>query len=901
MNIVKKILSNEAVKELTDCVLIFKEWTLRVVSYVENITDKSPNKHILNNVIPGSNTEHFLLLCIFGIAMLLIRIVPVYSSIFTNWPGEYGNYVNFAADDAVYHMRLVHNTLYHYPWRIFFDPFSYFPYGMQVIFGPLFTLIVATVALIIGFGNPSPELVNHVGAYIPPVMGALCLIPVYFITRIVFGKTPAIISAFILAFLPGEFLNRSTLGFVDHHVAEVLFSTATCVFFIYALTFFRRMAKSNHAALVCGLFCGVTFGAFLLIWQGAMLLFGMIFLAFFITQILIDHINNNDTKYLLFLAGLTYIPPIIMMLPYTLAAPLTIYPSYNIPILAMCFAIFIICYLLHIVFKRKKFTKNIIWALVGMFIFLAFVVSKCSPFFDVFKDYDSVISAYAAMTVSESRPCIIGPDGKFTARIFWGIYSWIMLLALVGLGCLGCLAYKKKHPAEIFLLIWSLVIIAMTCKQIRFNYYLAINASILSGYAIYFLFNLIGCLDFPKKITIRKQKFGFLVLLCFIAFVMARPMYLLLKHNSISSGSHITHEWYNTLLWLRTHTPDPQGSVIDKDFDYRGYYAVPKNLQAPYNYPESAYGVMTWWDEGHQITYIAHRIPNANPHQQGVVDKTSEIGSAPFFTSTDESRAVKNLDTVGSRYVIINKDMATTKFRPIAIWSGDTDDWDDTRDIKINFSEFPEKTLNLKVPIDSQKFLQSMVSRLFYDDASGLQHFRLIHESEGGYHAQARVFQILNKNPLSVRLDVTELHSGRYNDAFNTIEKRNNIQSITKDNSTFIYSVRPPVKYAKIFEKVKGATINGIVTGSIADNTPVKLTLKLKTKYDRIFVYEQATIVNNGKYSFTVPYPTTEMRGDNYSYDIEPVGKYQIQIGNKVTEVAVSEEAVMFGVNNIVM
>lgn len=900
MNIIKKILSNEAVKELIDCLLLFKEWALRAVSYIGNAANKSSDKTILGSIAPESNTEHFLLLCIFGIAMLLIRIIPVYNAVFTNWPGEHGNYVNFAADDAVYHMRLVHNTLYHYPWRIFFDPFSYFPYGMQVIFGPLFTLIVATTALIIGFGNPSPELVNHVGAYIPPVMGALCLIPVYLIVRRIFGKTSAIISAFVLAFLPGEFLSRSTLGFIDHHVAEVLFSTVACAFFVYALVSFRITPKNNRTALVYGLLCGITFGSFILIWQGAML-FGLIFLAFFTVQLLIDHINHNDTRYLLFLASLTYIPPVMMLLPYTLAAPLSILPSCNIPILVVVFSIFIICYLLHIMFKRKQLTTNLVLTLIGVIVFVMFIVNESLTFFNAFKDFHNTVSTFGALTISEVRSAIIGPDGKFTARIFWSIYSWIMPLTLIGLGCLGCCAYKKKHPAEIFLLIWTLVIIAITCKQVRFNYYLAINASILSGYAIYFLFNLIGYLDFSKKITARRQKVGFLVLLCLVAFVIARPMYLLLKHNNLSSGAHITHEWYNTLLWLRTHTPDPQGSFIDKSFDYNGYYAVPKNLQAPYNYPESAYGVMTWWDEGHQITYIAHRIPNANPHQQGVVDKTSEIGSAPFFTSTDEGRAVKNLDTVGSRYVIINKDMATAKFRPITIWSSDTEGWENARSIKMNFPEFPGETLNLNIPVDSQKFLQSMVSRLFYDDASGLQHFRLIHESEGDYYAQARMFEFLSKKPLSVRLGAPEFHSKQYNEMFDTVEKRNKIQSIDKGNNTFIYSVRPPVKFAKIFEKVKGATINGRVASNVISNTPVKLTLKLKTKYDRIFVYEQITSVDNGRYNFTVPYPTTEMRGDNYSYDIEPIGNYQIQIGDKVIEVAVPEEAVMLGKDIVVL
>jgi len=137
----------------------------------------------------SSNAIHCLLLLFFALLMLLIRTVPVYTKIFTNWPGEYGDYVNFSADDAIYHIRLIHNTLHHFPWRVFFDPFIHFPFGGYITFGPLFTNIIATAALIIGLGSPSPELINHVSAYVPPIMGALCLIPLYFIVRKLFGKT----------------------------------------------------------------------------------------------------------------------------------------------------------------------------------------------------------------------------------------------------------------------------------------------------------------------------------------------------------------------------------------------------------------------------------------------------------------------------------------------------------------------------------------------------------------------------------------------------------------------------------------------------------------------------------------------------------------------------------------
>ncbi|MCK4961642.1 MAG: hypothetical protein KAS19_04105, partial [Anaerolineales bacterium] len=78
---------------------------------------------------------------------------------------------------------------------------------------------------------------------------------------------------------------------------------------------------------------------------------------------------------------------------------------------------------------------------------------------------------------------------------------------------------------------------------------------------------------------------------------------------------------------------------------------------------ESAYGVMSWWDYGHWITRIAHRIPNANPFQSGAPD------AAQFFTAQDELSANEMLDELGSKYVIIDFEMAMTKFHAIATWA----------------------------------------------------------------------------------------------------------------------------------------------------------------------------------------------------------------------------------------
>jgi dolichyl-diphosphooligosaccharide--protein glycosyltransferase len=131
----------------------------------------------------------------------------------------------------------------------------------------------------------------------------------------------------------------------------------------------------------------------------------------------------------------------------------------------------------------------------------------------------------------------------------------------------------------------------------------------------------------------------------------------------------IDEGWYTSCVWLqdkddtgRPNTPEPFG---DPDFYYELY--PPKD---EFEYPETAYGVMSWWDYGYFIMQIGHRIPNANPGQIGA-DRAGE-----YFTAQNESSANELLDRWGTTYVMIDYAMAGGKFYAMAEWAGkDPDDF----------------------------------------------------------------------------------------------------------------------------------------------------------------------------------------------------------------------------------
>jgi dolichyl-diphosphooligosaccharide--protein glycosyltransferase len=164
--------------------------------------------------------------------------------------------------------------------------------------------------------------------------------------------------------------------------------------------------------------------------------------------------------------------------------------------------------------------------------------------------------------------------------------------------------------------------------------------------------------------------------------------------------------WYSSLVWMRENTPDPFG---DPDF-YYALYEKPKAGEA-YDYPESAYGVMSWWDYGHWITRIAHRIPNANPHQIGIGGRTENgsiiPGASTFMTAQNESAASPLLDVLGSKYVVIDVETDISKFHTMTTWAGDNP--------STYFEQYYYQTENGSgsIMFYYPKYYQGMCSRLY--------------------------------------------------------------------------------------------------------------------------------------------------------------------------------------------
>ena len=777
-----------------------------------------------------------LILAFFCISLYL-RVVPSYDGVFA------GDFVRFGGNDPWYHLRLVENLVQHFPHRIAFDAYTLYPYGESVPFPPFFDLLLGFVILVIGAGHPSIETIETVAAYFPAVLGALVIVPVYFIGKEIFGRTAGLIAAGLIAIIPGEFFFRSMLGFTDHHIAEVLFSTTAVMFLIMAIkrgrekeisfgSFhcgecwksiqqrdWRGLVRASdwgslRLPLILALLTGFMLGILLLSWSGALLLVLILF-AYMVIQYVMDHLRGKSTDYLCIIGVPMCLLALIMIIPFLDFLRYGDWETRALLIGALAFSVLsgVSWFMNHRGLKRAYYPVAVI--ILGGAVALLFWLIDPSMFNAMLGKFGIFNPSVTKLTIMEAQPAFSGfnidslfddnPQNDprvwryFTTGLFVIPLSLFVMvyeaarrkaggnLLLIALGILIVLTaliyvltdmpdwfrfalyavygvlllvytYFERSAGRVLLVIWSVVMLVAMVGQTRFAYYFAVNAALLMAYFCWRMPGWISTIitwiwkvvrwfsssgqaspadrrkkrkaekrerakkgiaeeqrestgvvaDYGKVIRYASYALAVIVVF-FLAFWPAIHQTEKLAKNPWGPNVH----WYNAMVWMRENTPEP----FENPDAYYELYERPEAGE-PYEYPESAYGVMSWWDYGHWITRIGHRIPNANPFQHGIGGprkKGFSYGASTFLTAQDETTGGEMLDDLGSKYVVIDIETATTKFHTPVTWSGQ----DPMDYYSVYFASTPQGTQ--RVVFYGEEYYRSMCSRLYNFGAEAVE------------------------------------------------------------------------------------------------------------------------------------------------------------------------------------
>jgi len=626
----------------------------------------------------------FLCVC-FAIALCL-RIWPPYDRVFS------GDWIKFTSNDAYYFLRMVDNFAHNFPRHTEIEPYLLYPYAMLVPTIRLFAWFLSLLIWAVGLGAPTEHTVDIVAVYFPAVLGALMVIPVYFIGRELAGRWCGLLSAALITIMPGEFLGRSILGFTDHHVAETLLATVTTLFLLLAVRTavarglsFSHLRQPHRQAIIWplaySLLAGVFLGAYILTWMGA-LLFVFLVSLYFVIQSIIDHLRGRGTEYLCLVGSPLFLVALIISWPVR-SEPL------NLPSLAIATLLPAVLSAVSWLLTRQKIGRAYYpVTLLGLGVAGLGVLYLISPSL-----VSSMLAAFSvffptgtALTTIEIQP-ILFPGGVFSMAVVWGNFTTGWFLSLIGLGILIYLIARHGDAVKNLIVVWSLVMLAATLGQRRFAYYFAVNVALLTGYLSWLALRLAGLSETVAKtpkteraprhrkgrpkgrslhVTISHVNVALAVIIVF--FVVFSPNIMPAVSTASRARYAPSDAWLQSLDWLRQNTPEPFGNP---DAYYQLYLTPPAGES--FKYPESAYGVMAWWDYGYWITRVAHRIPNANPSQGAWAVKPV----ASFFTAQDEKTGNEIANQLGTSYIIVDYEIAYVdpqtgggKFWAMALWAG---------------------------------------------------------------------------------------------------------------------------------------------------------------------------------------------------------------------------------------
>ena len=587
----------------------------------------------------------------FGIA-LFIRVYFPYDQVFS------GDWIKFTGVDAYYYIRIVDNLVHNFPQLISFDPYSLYPGGAGVSGIHFLDWLLAGIIWVIGLGSPTEHTVDAVAVYFPAVLGALTVIPVYFIGKELFGHWAGVVSAGLLAVLPGEFLGRSILGFNDTHAGETLFTATAMLFLVLAIKVSReRQLTINHLRqrdwatssrpVIYSLLAGIFLGIYLISWFGA-LLFVFIISVYFFIQFSIDHLRRQSTDYLCLVGVILFLVALIIY------APSSRVMRYLAPLgIALLVPVFL-WWLSRWMGTREIRPVYYPLALAGLGVVGLIILYVVAP--SLFETMSGMFIWRKVATTMEMQPLLL-PGGKFTLLLAWGNFHTGFFISLVSLGILACLAIKHGSAERSLLVVWSLIILFAMLGQRRFAYYFAVNVALLTGYASWQLLQHAGFKVFRP--TIRYINMALAV--CVISFLLSYPGVKPVVATAGQAQFAPSDAWCSSLTWLRENTPEPFGN---SNFYYQFY--EPPAPEEDYQYPESAYGVMAWWDYGYWITRIGRRLPTTNPTKPSV----QTIDVARCFLSQNEASAREIIEELHARYIVIDYTITTNKLWAIAEWAG---------------------------------------------------------------------------------------------------------------------------------------------------------------------------------------------------------------------------------------
>ena len=774
-------------------------------------------------------------------AAFIVRVLP-YRNAFL------GGNIIFHQPDAYSHLRRATLIVKNFPAFPTIDHYMAYPYGAEAPWPPLYDYLIGFLSMLFGLGSPGDTVILVVTTLLPPVLGALTVIPVFLVARHLFGERVASWAAVFAVVMPGQ-LSYSVIGSGDHHTAD-----AFLLLWVFHYYLKSRKGPDRPVAwlprkeeLLAGLFLGLG----VLVWQGS-IVYGTMIAAYACLHMLLlrfaPHWCGKDDPSVS-PAGVTWmllVAALMTSVARAIIPPGTEQGVFDFGFFSWFQPLYLVAtavppWILWLVL-RKGSPRKAVWAALlaaaaaaALFLFPGVGRNILEGIRFLLKKHPYLASIDEFQHLFMGSPLNEIFRGNFGAAQLWemvfvaGLFLPLLPLARI---------WRERKDrgwgsVEIFFALWTLAFLALTLLQKRWANVYGINVAIGVGWTFSSVLEKSRTLtsawreflewresrsagSAPRSFWARVFLFWGRAPWAMAAaafFVFLVPYQRLLYSYVAVPGLPIDADHYNSLIWMRLNTPKTS------------------HLHSPGKQPE--YSVLAQWDVGHWIQYISERPTVVNNY--GYQLRGDGLGdSIRFFLAKGEEEAFAICRKRGVRFVFAND-----VFGPM-MDLGKVVGVDFEKEYAVAAGSPHPGVPGIIGPND--RYYALFYQRMYYFDgrmAEGepaLTHFRLIFES---------------KMPIGLPF------------------------------------AQPDTKKVKIYEVVEGARLEG--TGPA--DTFVTAAVRLQTNFGRLFEFVSGTQSDaKGRFSFRIPYASA----DN-NYFVSPVSRFLVIAGDRAQFVDLTDRDVLEG------
>lgn len=575
--------------------------------------------------------------------------------------------VNFLETDAWYHVRLVENQVRNFPHRVTLDPYAS-PGGQYVAVAPLLDTVIATAVVVTQGRHASVDYIERVAALVPAVVGVLAVVAVWALATIAFDRRAGLIAGLLAAILPGHFLDRTLVGFVDHHALEVLLAFATLAALALGTSgqegTSRQESTSRRSTLLStsnllstsdllpAAAAGVLLGLYLLAWAS-----GSYFVAILAGWIVLAALMCNPERAIASAKIAAITASVALLIVWVFQDPALF--RYNTQIASLAG---LLAASLAVLFLARRFAIAIAALalvtavlVIGAWIFVPSLVQQVTIDLNRFRPDPT------RMAVLEARPLFLY-SGNWDWWQPWIFFRSGFYAGAIAVIALAVTVWRSRRADHLLIVCFTLANFAATVGQNRFGYYLVPATAVVCGWLATRILDWGGVphADNPNPPARTLIPFQRELAVIVVAGAIVAPNIVTAAVTTTRVGG-MSEYWFNAMQWLRDNTPEPFGSADHYLARYDG------------TGPPASFSVMNWWDQGYWIVQTAHRVPVANPTQ----------GAAPvaarFFTETDEATALALLTEQRARFVLVDWELPfregssgslAGRFQNLADWAG---------------------------------------------------------------------------------------------------------------------------------------------------------------------------------------------------------------------------------------